>query len=817
MGVLAILGCIAMVWGTWYAAQANASGLRFTLFDFAYGPAVIKACGGEYVSPQPGAVPALDAFLATRIDRFDCAALPAHIPEIELTGFQRTFRYLMWAVALVWAVAGVSWSALSYLSGVLLAATVVTSVLLFRLVAPLPIAACAGALAMVSPLHLTYLSDFRNYPKAPLSIGVAVALGALLKSSTARQAAMASAAFGVLLGVGLGFRQDLLIFLPLFVAAVAVLKVDGGHVMRAKLAAGAIGIVCTLAAAAPQLTSYVSAGGGASVTHVATLGLMSTFDEPLGVTNDGLYEWGYYNEDSFASAIISGHGRRVLSMTGAMPVYGQDYDRAGWNYWQALFKTFPADLLIRAYASLIKLIELPSSTANTQVPSIVAGSAVQYFWQLRAAVLEAMFGAWTIVSVVALLIVGARRPLLAIAVAAAGAYLLAFPALQFQERHYFYLGVVPMLAAVFVLSRGLRMRRFTPARADFVRMAACAAALVMLFAAPVMAARIQQRTAVTALLNGYDVAPTRPLSVAESADGERTVLQRVADDAPWPAPGTTETELLVIPLGGADCHHLTVPVTIRYRLSHSTPNFTRTIEVALPLPPARARMFAPVFAHQSQPPAGELPVSYRFDAVSVPSEARACVGSIAKVAMLDSFPLLVGAYLTDDWRQQQPFQTLVTYESRTRVTPAIAVDPAALAASPRLLGAVEPWPLVARHPAAVEQADVVAIEQDGRWRVDGRGGLGGRGRMFYLARLQGVELPAGAIVIATGRLHRGGLSLGLQRDGSWLRQVAFNREGPFLAAVEVPEAGRYDVVIANNLPGRFASNRFDVSAIGLLK
>ena len=135
--VIAVLVLAAAGWGTWYASRTNALGARFTLFDFAYGPAVMTACGRDYLNPRPGTVPALDDFLATRVDRFECAALPATVQADPLTGFQRTFRYLMWTMALVWKAAGVSWSALSWLSGALLAATVVATVMLLRVVAPL--------------------------------------------------------------------------------------------------------------------------------------------------------------------------------------------------------------------------------------------------------------------------------------------------------------------------------------------------------------------------------------------------------------------------------------------------------------------------------------------------------------------------------------------------------------------------------------------------------------------------------------------------------------------------------------------------------
>lgn len=816
--VIAVLALAAAGWGTWYASRANTLGARFTLFDFAYGPAVMTACGREYASPRPGAVPALDAFLATRADRFDCASLPAAVPAIPLTGFQRTFKYLMWTMALVWKATGVSWSALSILSGALLAFTVVATVLLLRVVAPLWLAVIGGVLIMTSPLQLAYLSDFRNYPKAPLSIGLAVLMSRAVQGGTSRHSAAMAAAAGVLLGIGLGFRQDLMIFAPLCV--VAILVTGAIKTLRWKVAAIGAFAAGALIGVGPQLSAYTSAGGGASVGHVATLGLMSPFDGPLGVTNDGLYEWGYYNEDSFAYATIAGHGRRFLGVENAIPVYGADYDRSATSYWGEVLKTFPADFLVRGYASAWRLVELPSSTAATQVPAVLVNGPLEWAWRMRAAALQLLSGWWVALTVVALVLVSVGSIPWALSIAAIVIYVLAYPAIQFHERHFFYLEIVPMLAAAFVVTTLADWRalpRTWPAFGPPARRIATFTAIVVVgVAAPAAAARAMQTASVRALLDRYANAERRPMAFDESSNGDRISLHRL--DAPaLPPPGTTETELLAIGLGGAGCGSIGIDLSVRYKTSHITPDFSRTVHVPLAFPPSLTRVFVPVLAHRSEPAPDDPEVSYRFDGIEVPAAQRPCITDLATVADIHSLPVLVGARLAQEWQRQEPYQTLIDWEGRTRVVPTVVTTPSPIGLENRLGGHAESWPLADRSPSQVEVAGIVAIDATGRWRIDGRGGLGGNGRMFYLAQLRGAALKGGELLLAEGSIESGGLSIGLLQDGRWSRQAAIATRGPFLAVVEVPADGTYDVVVANNLQQRFAANHFTLSKIGLLK
>jgi hypothetical protein len=807
----------AMIWGTWYSAATNRAGARFTLYDFSYGPAVMVACGRGYINPDTRALPTLDAFLRTKTDRFDCATLPSAVPEKPLIGYQRTFRALMLTMAGIWAVGGVSWSGLAYLSGALLAVTAVLAYGTARLLGPWWVGAAVAVWLMMSPLHLAYLSDFRNYPKAPAAIALGLLIGVAMQASTPRRLLYAAIAFGAALGLGLGFRQDLMVFAPAFVLAVTVgrRQIDPRPVRSALMSLAAATVVCVVVLG-PQLSAYAP-GGGASVQHVATLGLMSPFDDQLGVSNGSLYEWGYYNEDSYASATLVSHGSRFLGMTEPVALYGLDYDRAGTSYWTQLARTFPADLIVRGYASALRLVELPSSTTFTQVPAAVQGTPFAPPWEWRGRLLSATSGWWLAGSLLAVLCVSASSARFAIVLAVLMVYLLAFPALQFHERHYFYLDLVPLLAAVHVV-RYLITAGWTGVRALAGRarpVAITALVLLLVFSAPLAVARAAQRSSVEALLTKYEQAPAAPALTSETASSD-VVSLNLADpaDISLPSPGQTFAELFVVTAGGAGCGRLELALTLRYQTSHANPDFTRTQLIQLARPPALTRVFVPAFSSRSTPDEDGVMVWYRPIRFEVAARDRACVQQVARAQGIADVPVLVSAVLPDGWRSAAPFQTLREWERRVPLTPAIVSDPPALALTYQLpdASAIRPWTSV----GAPVRAEVVTDMPQG-WRVSGRGGLGGTGRSFYLAEMKGIELLEGDVLIAEGRLLSGGLSLGLVRDGRWASQVAVTREGPFVAVAAVPATGRYDVILANHLDGRWASNNFLLSRFGFAR
>src|SRR6266704_748566 len=96
-----LLVCGAAI-GAMYVRAFDASGQRssidFGQYEFA--AAVTLACGHGFVDVSPGVSPALDDFLAVKVDRMSCAALPQALPARAPDFTQRIYRYLLYCVAL---------------------------------------------------------------------------------------------------------------------------------------------------------------------------------------------------------------------------------------------------------------------------------------------------------------------------------------------------------------------------------------------------------------------------------------------------------------------------------------------------------------------------------------------------------------------------------------------------------------------------------------------------------------------------------------------------------------------------------------------
>jgi hypothetical protein len=149
----------------------------------------------------------------------------------------------------------------------------------------------AGALIMtVSPLELRFLPQLREYAKTPFILTLILILGVLVvRPFSRRRFLVLSTAYGAVMGLGFGFRNDLLInVLPFIVTVVLFLPVPIRSRGRLKIAALALAAASFVVCAWPIITAYQS---GSNTTHVALLGLMTSFDSPLGVTGS-VYDWG---------------------------------------------------------------------------------------------------------------------------------------------------------------------------------------------------------------------------------------------------------------------------------------------------------------------------------------------------------------------------------------------------------------------------------------------------------------------------------------------------------------------------------------------
>ena len=817
-----------MVIGWLYVDHVIASGGLPHFYQDQFGAAVMRACGHGYVGPDDERVPALHAFLQLETRQLSCASLPAQVPTEKLTSMQVAFRYQLESVAAVWRWRGVGWNTLGPLYGFFYGATIALSYAVFRLGAGRILATLLSFALACSTLHLIHLPHFRDYSKAPFVLAVVLLLAVVMRSAAnTRRLLMLAAAYGIVVGVGVGFRNDLLIALPPFVAVLAFFM-PGRLTARLLPKAGAIAICLTaFAVTISPMWSLYRTGGGNGMSHVTLLGFVAPFDASLGVTTGGLYEWGHVYKDEYVQATVDNYAARLNQSQRFLQLYGVDYDRYAELYRNETVRTFPADMLVRLYASALNVMALPYNATSVAKPTYITDTTLRRLYRVREGVLRLLGQVWLWTVPISLAMIAARSVRVAILLLGALIYLAGYPALQFDERHYFHLEFMPWAALGFFLqtagTTGYRLwqqRRSQPgsagvmlaeARRAVVPAAVVAAALLTLWV-PLAALRAYQQPRVKAMLAQYLAADREPIALNPKQEGSgHTILlmpRAAADEEVVNTPVTVD--YVVAEFAAGACELLKLDVSFQYYATESTFDFSRTVQVRPPLDSGVTRLFFPAYTH---PPRPLEPVRAGFGlrGIVLPSPAEKCLTGLSRVRH-PTMPLLLSLHLPPAWEEATLYQTIIGVESRSNGSnhPNVFTDPPEFPVTRSLAtGAVRGF----STDGVAEIANTVDYH-DGTWTARGVGGVGGRGPFLYLVRMKPTPAAAGSFLLARGYLEEGGISVGLVRNGRWEAQVAVTEPGEFVALARAPIDGEYSVVVANNLQGASLYNNVVIRRLG---
>jgi len=627
-----IVFLVAAFWGGARYTRAMRSGPHPFFYQSYFEPAVMTACGkGFGVTQSQPLAPALRAFLLEQTDRFSCSDLPADL-VVGTTGlYQGPWRYLMTSVAVAWMVVGISWSGLAPLFGVLFGVTTAVVFALCRLVVGRAAAMVCAALMCLSPVQLANLPNLRDYAKAPFTLAlIAILIAMVVRPLQRRYVLGLAACYGIILGIGYGFRTDLLVDIPPFLIAVA-LFLPSGIVANLPLKAAAMMLcVATFIISAWPIIHAVTSGGGCQ-WHFFLLGLSDPFNVALGVRG-GAYSWGHFYRDEYlwaAVANFAGHARPDL---GYIDYCAPGYDVASWEYLRRILVTFPADMVTRAYASTLHILELPFERLGSLRVIGPAGAAL----------------AVTLTSAVSM-----RLALFAVFVML---YFGGHPAIQFLPRHFFVFEFIGWLAAAFVAEHviGAVLRRsngipMVPSTLSGRRLLVFSLLVITALNTPLAILRWYQHGQVLELLTLYAAAPVvePPLAVGDAgghepagrhAGASPTVLETIAA---MEAVGRTHARLIRITVDPAACQPHTT-VTFRYDPAFPQLDFSHTI--ALPSAAGSTTAFEPVFDG--------------FTGIVVSDPSPACAPR-ASVVQSDRLPLMLPVELLSTWRSQRQYQTLV--------------------------------------------------------------------------------------------------------------------------------------------------------------
>lgn len=830
----AILFVTAMFGGQRYVDHLIATGLQPEFYQSEFGPAVASTCGRGYVNPIDERIPELAAFLQRRTNSFSCEALPQLMATTPLTGPQTTWKYLLWTASALWRIDGeISWTGLQKLSGFFLGLTALGSFAALRLAGGPVLATIGAAIVASSPLHLRYLPHLRDYAKTPFMLAIIVILIALVTRRMAMRTALRwSLAFGCVLGVGMGFRNDLLIVAPPFAAAAifAGLRADD---RRAARIGGTLGVALVgfLVFASPILGAYAR-GGGASMSHVALLGLSPNFDAGLTVERSPLYAFGHSYNDSAVAAVIADAAFRRLHHTAPIAPYDSAYDAASNALVRSVFGLMPADLWVRGLASTLKIIELPSAVVeDTEPPPGLSGRAILKIYEYRARLLRGRHQTLFLLAIAALIVGAALSPGTTVMMLVLALYFTAYPAVQFHERHYFHLNLLPILAITFVARTAWRRARafiapdardsvWPRGRTAAIRVAVVAGVAVFLTVAPLAALRAYQDGHMRDALEQYVAQPREVLAPIEEPQPDGSLRLNLpglpARTRSEQYPQTMQTEYLSLEFGGAGCADALVRVAVDYDNDAGQAAFGRQLQFQ----PARedgtaARAFLPVYFYGNGGDPHPAQVRFAFRGVTLTPSNRACLSEISRVTDTSALPLLLDLSMPPRWTLATRHQIVRGWEESVRPeTFNIYVSPNVKSVS-RLESTATLEPI---DEAQLAERVSHLNFQDGALVVNGSGGLGSAGRYSYLALFRPAALPRGRRLIAEGELRRGGLTIGLISDGRWVVQVPVTSIGKFMLVIETPEdLPHATVAIANNITGWSRRTDFELSRFGWLK
>lgn len=624
--------------GAGYVQQWRDAGRPQTFYQQYFEPALMIACGRGFVIAQGPTPAAIDTFLQQTSDRFDCAQLPADLAVTSHNLYQYAWFYLMWMVGLFWKVFGVSWSGLVPLFGALFALVVALAYAVFRLAVPAWVAWPAAAALMLSTLHLQNLPHLRDYAKAPFVIGLLLILFCMVKRPTTKRVVALSALYGLVLGIGYGFRADFLANIPpLFMTVLLFVPGFSVRQIGAKVAALAVAAMLFIGTSWPAVSYVVNQGG--CQFHVILVGLEHNFNLNLGVS-PSYYGWISRLSDEYIHTSINSF---IYRTEGAPPVpyCTPEYDAASGAYLKTIAANFPADMVTRAYASTLRVMDLPFYLWGTGPDTTLERSRIGYM-------LMNVVGTARLAVAIALLLLGAYSWRLGLFALVTVLYFGGYPSLQFGHRHFFHLEFMGWWAMAFVFWQTVRAGLWMTGRAGppwegrarvfGLQLVRFAAVTLLLLFVPLPIVRAYQDQRFAGIRDTLLAAPRVPVPLEPTADG--TAIELPVGASMDVGPDRMQTAYLDVHIDLAACP-AGVPLVIRYDTSNPFYDYTKEVQ---PQP------------YDSIPERVLVPVFRGFRGLGLGGASPRCVTGVERLQSVQGLPLLPVLTLPHDWQVLPPHQ-----------------------------------------------------------------------------------------------------------------------------------------------------------------
>jgi hypothetical protein len=613
-------------------------------FQEEFGPALARACGHGYRDLDTHALPEVHAFLhppmhvagPPRPDDCACVNLGESPPLQEAGAIQRRHRYLMESVAWSWRILGIRWSSLALLHGLLYGGTMTAAYGLFRLVMGRPMALVCVFVLLLSPLHLHYLPRLRDYSKAPFILGALACAGyAVRRNRSTGALAGAAALAGVLTGVGIGFRIDVLMAVPASCAALILLAPGWSRAPLRRRALALLAFVLAFLATGGPILMHLGQGGNKA--HPALLGFSDLYDQRLGVESASYDVFHRFLDTEVrltleAYAEECGNAGEEVLLSYETP----EYEHIADAYYSEILWNFPADAALRGYVASFRVLDELHAPRSQTFPRGIENPPLAMLFTLRQ-----WLGGWLTsytryVAALGLLLVALHNLRLAIALFLGLLYCCGYSSVQFATRNYFHLEFVPLFAAGGLIDyatrrvwRLWRMRAEWPAwrrcawERPPLRLAAFLGVVVLLVFAPLGVLRQVQSAQLRDTWSRYtpDGPAAVPLSAERSypppGDGQQRFAVGPAHfnnaQAAPSRPYSVHACLAVFVAPGEQ------PVTVTVRYDASQGDFDLSWSREIPAATQGHVLVFPVFMMET---AGETPAWSRYAGIETPADQR---------------------------------------------------------------------------------------------------------------------------------------------------------------------------------------------------
>ena len=353
-------------------------------------PAIFWAAGHGLGTTDVGKIPGLSEFIFGETDSFDTANLPEDLTLVPVTSPVLSHLYYVYAVGWVWRVFGVSQDALILFLVFLRTMSVVLIYGIFRLGLGRTAAFIAALITGLSPVLLCERMLIRDFARAPFLFAVfLIVLYMSLRTRSPKASLALSILMGSVIGIGVGFRSDLLICLPPAILTLLFFaRIRTKRPLRSCLACLAVFLAvffplacpilfsgglssdqtplhALLLGLSPDMESGLEFGDAsyevmprASVADSANLGAVNVYARRNGVKESMV------NKNSAEYQRYTGDKDTQLLLDPYLLFNGKVYAENAEKLVRDLFFTFPADFIVRAWSAVAAIPKIPKRACD---------------------------------------------------------------------------------------------------------------------------------------------------------------------------------------------------------------------------------------------------------------------------------------------------------------------------------------------------------------------------------------------------------------------------------------------------------------------